>query len=592
MPISNVDPIDFANYTIEQLFNIPYEEYSAITAAQISALSKAQMLAIHIDWLSDSALAGLTAENVLGIIDLRYFSEWIRPEQIVHVSVQAFKALEERWLRAINPRSFAALSVSQLLAISYEKYSAITAAQISAVPKEKMHAIHIDWLSNSALAGLTAQNITGITDSNYFRDWIKPVQMVYFSVQAFKALEKDQLGAINPLSFAALSVSQLLAISDDKYSAITAEQLSALPEGKMHAIHIDWLSDAALVSGLTARNITGIKDRRYFSEWIRPEQMALIKPSAFAALTKEQFFAINPASRAALTPEQWSAWLSKESPTLLLEGVNQNENLTLNLSIGITKTSIKGATSGGDSIGEKTELTLNFDQAVYGLESGTADGIFLVGGNKVNTTWSGIAGSASRTLTYTVVAGQNGQAIIDESTLRNALLAGLKEVSGNAFSFLGPIDGLNSNSDALPMVDTTTPGLLKVRAEAAASDNGVVVSPPILKVGGIETNASWFYRIDTNDWELGGPDQTLNLMNGKHWYRLKQMDAAGNESVAQAYVAEWNSAADQLLQLMSMNQVFNGPPIINIANLGSVAILTAASSNWGGATAANSVSRG
>lgn len=156
MPISNVDPIDFANYTIEQLFNIPYEEYSAITAAQISALSKAQMLAIHIDWLSDSALAGLTAENVLGIIDLRYFSEWIRPEQIVHVSVQAFKALEERWLRAINPRSFAALSVSQLLAISYEKYSAITAAQISAVPKEKMHAIHIDWLSNSALAGLTA----------------------------------------------------------------------------------------------------------------------------------------------------------------------------------------------------------------------------------------------------------------------------------------------------------------------------------------------------------------------------------------------------------------------------------------------------
>jgi hypothetical protein len=568
MPISNVDPIDFANYTIEQLFNIPYEEYSAITAAQISALSKAQMLAIHIDWLSDSALAGLTAENVLGIIDLRYFSEWIRPEQIVHVSVQAFKALEERWLRAINPRSFAALSVSQLLAISYEKYSAITAAQISAVPKEKMHAIHIDWLSNSALAGLTAQNITGITDSNYFRDWIKPVQMVYFSVQAFKALEKDQLGAINPLSFAALSVSQLLAISDDKYSAITAEQLSALPEGKMHAIHIDWLSDAALVSGLTARNITGIKDRRYFSEWIRPEQMALIKPSAFAALTKEQFFAINPASRAALTPEQWSAWLSKESPTLLLEGVNQNENLTLNLSIVITKTSIKGATSGGNSIGEKTELTLNFDQAVYGLESGTADGIFLVGGNKVNTTWSGIAGSASRTLTYTVVAGQNGLATLDESALRAALLAGLKESSGKAYPYLGAINGTNLNNNTLPTVDTTKPkALTLVRAVDANPNSGGDVSQGKVTVGEIENNATWFYSVDSSDWKLGGQEKSIDLINGTHCYWLTQIDAAGNESVPEAYVAEWNAGANKLLQLLSLTDVWKSTPIINIIDM-------------------------
>jgi GGDEF domain-containing protein len=553
MLISSVNPTSFANYTIQQLLDIPYEEYSSITAAQIFSLPKEKMNAIHINWLSDSALAGLTAENITGITDNRYFSEWIRPEQMALISNEAFAALEKAQLDAIKPQSFAALTVDQLLSISYEKYSAITAEQLSALPEEKMHAIHINWLSDAALAsGLTALNITGIKDRRYFSEWIRP----------------EQMALIKPRSFAALTVDQLLNISNDKYSAITAEQLSALPEGKMHAIHIDWLSDAALVSGLTARNITGIKDRRYFSEWIRPEQMALIKPSAFAALTKEQFSAINPASRAALTPEQWSAWLSKESPTLLLEGVNQNENLTLNLSIGITKTSIKGATSGGDSIGEKTELTLNFDQAVYGLESGTADGIFLVGGNRVNTTWSGLAGSTSRTLTYTVVAGQNGLATLDESALRAALLAGLKESSGKAYPYLGAINGTNLNNNTLPTVDTTKPkALTLVRAVDANPNSGEDVSQGKVTVGEIESNATWFYSVDSSDWKLGGQEKSIDLINGTHCYWLTQIDAAGNESVPEAYVAEWNAGANKLLQLLSLTDVWKSTPIINIIDM-------------------------
>jgi len=471
-------------------------------------------------------------------------------------------------ISSVNPTSFAKYTIQQLLDIPYEEYSTITAAQIFSLPKEKMNAIHIDWLSDSALAGLTVQNITGITDNRYFSEWIRPEQMALISNEAFAALEKAQLDAIKPQSFAALTVDQLLSISYEKYSAINAEQLSALPEGKMYAIHINWLSDAALVSGLTARNITGIKDRRYFSEWIRPEQMALIKPSAFAALTKEQFSAINPASRAALTPEQLSAWLSKESPTLLLEGVNQNQNLTLNLSIGITKTSIKGATSGGDSIGEKTELTLNFDQAVYGLESGTADGIFLVGGNKVNTTWSGIAGSASRTLTYTVVAGQNGLATLDESALRAALLAGLKESSGKAYPYLGAINGTNLNNNTLPTVDTTKPkALTLVRAVDANPNSGEDVSQGKVTVGEIESNATWFYSVDSSDWKLGGQEKSIDLINGTHCYWLTQIDAAGNESVPEAYVAEWNADANKLLQLLSLTDVWKSTPIINIIDM-------------------------
>ncbi len=95
MLISSVNPTSFANYTIQQLLDIPYEEYSSITAAQIFSLPKEKMNAIHINWLSDSALAGLTAENITGITDNRYFSEWIRPEQMALISNEAFAALEK-----------------------------------------------------------------------------------------------------------------------------------------------------------------------------------------------------------------------------------------------------------------------------------------------------------------------------------------------------------------------------------------------------------------------------------------------------------------------------------------------------------------
>ncbi len=118
MTISNVDPTTFANYTIDQLLAIPPDEYSNITEAQISALSKEKMHAIHIDWLSNSALAGLTAQNITGITDPRYFSEWIWPEQMALISKKAFAALEKTQLAAINTKSFAALSAIGRLTIA------------------------------------------------------------------------------------------------------------------------------------------------------------------------------------------------------------------------------------------------------------------------------------------------------------------------------------------------------------------------------------------------------------------------------------------------------------------------------------------
>ena len=114
MPISNVDPTTFANYTIDQLLAIPPDEYSNITEAQISALSKDKMHAIHIDWLSDSALAGLTAQNITGITDPRYFSEWIWPEQIQLIRPSAIAALTDLQISAFSKASLDALTPQQV----------------------------------------------------------------------------------------------------------------------------------------------------------------------------------------------------------------------------------------------------------------------------------------------------------------------------------------------------------------------------------------------------------------------------------------------------------------------------------------------
>ena len=119
----------------------------------------------------------------------------------------------------------------------------------------------------------------------------------------------------------------------------------------------------------------------------------------------------------------------------------------------ISKSTLSGAA--GDSAGETIALTATFDSAVEGLTSGTNNNVFKVGNRLVNATWSGTAGSKTRTLTYTIQPGDNGQASIDEDALKAALAAGLKDVAGNAFDSTASIANIDVGNNALPNVTTT-----------------------------------------------------------------------------------------------------------------------------------------
>jgi hypothetical protein len=169
-------------------------------------------------------------------------------------------------------------------------------------------------------------------------------------------------------------------------------------------------------------------------------------------------------------------------------------------------------TNGGDGLNDTITLTVTFDGPVYGLttdSSTSSTSIFTVGGVGVNAVWGGADGSNTRTLTYTVATGQEGQAAINESALKAALVAGIQDAAGNAFSFTGLIN--NIDSTPLPVVSTSNPqwqaSSLSGVTNLDVTSNLVFKSDKALKVGtgsirildlNAENNRTGF-RNDTND---------------------------------------------------------------------------------------------
>ena len=115
-------------------------------------------------------------------------------------------------------------------------------------------------------------------------------------------------------------------------------------------------------------------------------------------------------------------------------------------------------TGGGDGVGDTIVLTITFDGAVNGLTTGTDNTIFKVAGAGVSATWSGTTGATTRTLTYTVVAGQNGQVTLDEAALKTVLVAGITDAAGNAFVYTANSGNIaDIDSTPLPVVNTVCP---------------------------------------------------------------------------------------------------------------------------------------
>lgn len=129
-------------------------------------------------------------------------------------------------------------------------------------------------------------------------------------------------------------------------------------------------------------------------------------------------------------------------------------------------------TGGGDTLGDTIKLTLTFDDNVKGLVSGTDSTVIKIGDTGVQAVWSGVEGEAIRTLTFTIGDNNIGNVTIDKVALKDALMASIKDNSGNNFytsSDISSIDG-----DTLPTgIDTVRPAISLSVPEALSTTSNI-----------------------------------------------------------------------------------------------------------------------
>ena len=159
----------------------------------------------------------------------------------------------------------------------------------------------------------------------------------------------------------------------------------------------------------------------------------------------------------------------------------------------------------GDSAGETIALTLTFDGNVNGLNSGDNNTIFTVAGSGVLATWSG--SGSTRTLTYTIAAGQNGQAAVDEVALKAALIAGIADAAGNAFVYNGNIPAIDASP--LPVVDARSAGTSSIDL----GSYGQLIAP-------VQVEGKWYYHWD-RDGDGTSAGDAYNRDDGT--YRLSEI---------------------------------------------------------------------
>jgi len=174
------------------------------------------------------------------------------------------------------------------------------------------------------------------------------------------------------------------------------------------------------------------------------------------------------------------------------------------------------AGSAGNSAGETIALTLTFDGVVNGLTTGTDSTTFTVAGTGVSAAWSGTG--STRTLTYTIAAGQNGQVAINETALKATLIAGIKDGAGNAFAYNGNIP--NIDASALPVIEAPVERIQYATAVTASS--GFNDSGPgygALIAGGNDPNAAPRLIRHSKEQVLGSPDSS-DTGDGRAWAPL------------------------------------------------------------------------
>ena len=378
--------------------------------------------------------------------------------------------------------------------------AAITPAQLATVSNVGQLGANLGYLSPPTISAITTTQLATIGNlgdlganlinlSPSALSSISSTGATTLTVGQLAAFDVNHIRALQPVAVAALPPAVLASLTTTQLGAMTTDQLGALTVGQVAAM--------------------------------RPAQLSALDAVQVAALTAQQISALTPVQVAAL--------------------VHQPTHLPTLSNVTVGQSTVAG--SAGDSEGETIILTITFDRLVNGFASGNNSTVLSLGGLAVAATWGGVDGSNTRTLTYTVQAGQNGQAAIDEAALKAALIAGITDVAGNGFIYTDNGGSIpNIDATPLPVIDTTAPvdqpnTVLTADSGGggdSSTNSGAITPPTNTEVGAV---VEYRWRLGSgafSDWSANYiPPATDGSADGDYTVEVRQRDAAGNLSPVQ-----------------------------------------------------------
>jgi hypothetical protein len=250
-------PSAVTGLTRNQLESLSYTTYQGLSANWVACLSLSQIGdLLHIDWLSPSAVTGLSAAQV-GLIRIH------------------FGYMNANWLNALKPKAIAGLTLTQLQQLSYSAYQGLSKNFVAALSVQQMEYLwHPDWLSPDAVSGLSAAQVDHIRiDFCYMSpQWLSALRaevVMYMSPQHFRQMNATQIqaldtrGMIQQLAWLdvhfktvleALSADQIARLSLAAFSNLSAQlvsrlstiQLSVMTLAQIQALNAGGLTSAQL----------------------------------------------------------------------------------------------------------------------------------------------------------------------------------------------------------------------------------------------------------------------------------------------------------------------------------------------------------
>lgn len=290
-------------------------QYEGITAGQISSLSTDQIHSMdHVDWLLSEASAVFTKEQQQSIsVSMGYFtSMWfnslsdeaikgVTAAQLSHIDASNFSKWDNNHLAALTAEQVAAaphldaltsdqfavldisaLSTTTIANLKQANYAGMTAEQFSSLSTEQTQAMkHIEWLPNSIINELTAEQTVSFSD--------RFAQLTAAQVVAMNHLPELTSAQFGLLNISGLSTSVIANLTPTEYGGLTAKQITAFSTEQINALeHIDWIP-AAAASGFTAAQASSFSNDMLSQ--LTADQVAAM--THLSALSSEQFGKLN-----------------------------------------------------------------------------------------------------------------------------------------------------------------------------------------------------------------------------------------------------------------------------------------------------------